>query len=499
MKRTKQQQQVINFMKEMEKEWENDDFFKSEQTDSKQNDYSEYFSNVLIFGTEKQKKEKSPDVEIPESPRRESIPKITKRKIDKKMIISLLLSIAFIILQFKPYEFKEAITHQNSNSNTNSVSAKVNTKKGLNLRSAANLNSKTILTLSNEEEIEIFPFDSCKNGFVKAKNNNKEGYVSTRYLTSLSPKGDDYVAYTNKATYIKSSEKGGEDVKKLPKGARLIINKSQKTKNSTWEKVVFFDKTEIYTGYVQKNDITEFQLLKNAEYENVLLFDISYCQKDNFDTIEETEKFLINVSQKENFGGIIIKVAYRGSFNTSKIKFDSMYQTYVQAAQNVACPFGVYFWTEATTEKTVVEEIDKFSSIAKKLKQKYSWFKLPICIDSENYNYKGIPGVNNNKWDKKSDSTIKVIKGISQRMGGEEVLLYTCRDLYNKHFANYKGKVWIAHYDITNKLQPNKFYTDYKSWNKKGQIEMWQFTSKYGEYKIDANSMKKTKYLEWIK
>ena len=85
----------------------------------------------------------------------------------------------------------------------------------------------------------------------------------------------------------------------------------------------------------------------------------------------------------KNCDGAILRAGYRG-YGSGALVTDNRFKNYLSAAKEAALPIGVYFVTQAISEKEAVKEAEYTLNLIKGVKLDY-----PIFIDTENGSPKG--------------------------------------------------------------------------------------------------------------
>jgi GH25 family lysozyme M1 (1,4-beta-N-acetylmuramidase) len=85
----------------------------------------------------------------------------------------------------------------------------------------------------------------------------------------------------------------------------------------------------------------------------------------------------------KNCDGAILRAGYRGYWSGTLVT-DNRFKNYLSAAKEAALPIGVYFVTQAISEKEAVKEAEYTLNLIKGVKLDY-----PIFIDTENGSPKG--------------------------------------------------------------------------------------------------------------
>lgn len=85
----------------------------------------------------------------------------------------------------------------------------------------------------------------------------------------------------------------------------------------------------------------------------------------------------------KNCDGAILRAGYRG-YGSGTLVTDNRFKNYLSAAKEAALPIGVYFVTQAISEKEAVKEAEYTLNLIKGVKLDY-----PIFIDTENGSPKG--------------------------------------------------------------------------------------------------------------
>ena len=153
-----------------------------------------------------------------------------------------------------------------------------------------------------------------------------------------------------------------------------------------------------------------------------------------------------------------IRAGYRGS-STGKLMEDTTFKKNIKGATKAGVKVGVYFFTQATTEKEAREEANYTIKLIKASGCKVN---LPIVIDTE-------AGVGKARADKLSkEQRTKVIKAFCDEVKkkGYTPMIYASTSWLNNKLDMSKLKgyyVWCAQYN--------------KTCTYKGQYQCWQYTS----------------------
>ena len=162
----------------------------------------------------------------------------------------------------------------------------------------------------------------------------------------------------------------------------------------------------------------------------------------------------------------IVRVGNRGYGAEGNLVTDPKFVDNMKGAISNGIDVGVYFYSQAITEKEAIEEADMTIKLIKENGFEGK-VKYPIIIDTE-------------KSGGRADSLSKdvrtaVVKAFCERVkkSGYEPMIYANKDwLINNLNMNQLESydVWVAHYNNTN--DPIKNPTDYK-----GKYQIWQYTS----------------------
>lgn len=161
----------------------------------------------------------------------------------------------------------------------------------------------------------------------------------------------------------------------------------------------------------------------------------------------------------KNVSGVIVRVGYRG-YTSGVITEDVKARLHCSAAKNNGLPLGLYFMSQAITEKEAIEEADFAISFAKEYK-----ITLPIFIDSED-----------------GDGTDRVVRadGLTKDVRTKITVVF-CERV--KSFG-YEPGVYASTSWFTSRLDVNKLLK-YKTWvaqynptcTAKFRVDGWQYTN----------------------
>lgn len=162
-----------------------------------------------------------------------------------------------------------------------------------------------------------------------------------------------------------------------------------------------------------------------------------------------------SVAAKE-VDGAIVRIGYRGSEYRDKIAKDTMFDTNMQGISQNNVPFGVYFYSYASTKAEAVEEANWVISTLKAGNYKPD---LPIYIDVEAPELEG--SLTNRERTDVVLSFCKTMKDNGYYAGVYASKYWLTQLLNSSEFEDYP--VWVAQYYTT------CTYT--------GRYEMWQYTN----------------------
>ncbi len=243
-------------------------------------------------------------------------------------------------------------------------------------------------------------------------------------------------------------------------------------------------------GYIVPTDPMRVSVKDTLEYTVISDIEFYICSEDEIDaTVEDTEetdaeqysdatenteiirdgeaKFGIDVSkwqgeidwEKVKAAGVnfvIIRAGYRGS-QTGALVEDPMFREYIEGANEVGIPVGIYFFTQAVNEVEAVEE----ASMVVSLIEDYS-VTYPIFIDTE-----GAGGAG------RADSLDAETR--------TAVCSAFCETINN---SGYHGGVYASRNWFNNRLNADEL-EDYVIWDAEyvgvpafdGRIDLWQYSS----------------------
>ena len=157
--------------------------------------------------------------------------------------------------------------------------------------------------------------------------------------------------------------------------------------------------------------------------------------------------------------GVIIRVGYRGYGSTGRLAKDKLFAENIEGATKAGLVTGVYFVTQAVTEKEAVAEADYVIGLIKD----YS-VKLGVYFDSENGN-NGKGRADSGKLTKEQRTALAnaFVNRLDEK--GYVAGVYASESWFNNNFvySELKGKKWIAKYSS---IAPKLAY------------DGWQYTSK---------------------
>ena len=183
---------------------------------------------------------------------------------------------------------------------------------------------------------------------------------------------------------------------------------------------------------------------------------------------------------KQTVDGIILRVAYRG-YGTGKIAIDNKFKTYASACKSEGIPFGIYFFSQAISEKEAIEEAEYCVKYANEVGVTIPY----IYFDSEMSGTKDKSGrADSLSKDLRTRCAVAFCNRINQL--GYKGGVYASESWYstNLDFAKIKDySIWVANYGVNNGKQNKKPTT--------AKLDMWQYTSKakpnYATGYIDHN------------
>lgn len=157
--------------------------------------------------------------------------------------------------------------------------------------------------------------------------------------------------------------------------------------------------------------------------------------------------------------GVIVRVGYRGYVN-GKVTEDLKARLHCSAVKNCGLPLGLYFMSQAITEKEAIEEADFAIAFAKEY-----GIMLPIFIDSED-----------------GDGTDRVVRadGLSKD-ARTKITIAFCERVKS---AGFEPGVYASTSWFVNRLDANQLLK-YKLWvaqyasscTAKFRVDGWQYTS----------------------
>ena len=144
--------------------------------------------------------------------------------------------------------------------------------------------------------------------------------------------------------------------------------------------------------------------------------------------------------KEEGVGFAIIRCGYRGSV-TGAIVEDPYFKKNIEGATEAGIPVGVYFFTQATTEREAVEEASAVMSLIKDYELTY-----PVFVDSESAGGKGRA----DDLDVASRSRILQAFCETARSGKYKAGIYASKNWFNKRLDISKlsadNVTWLAEY-----------------------------------------------------
>lgn len=191
---------------------------------------------------------------------------------------------------------------------------------------------------------------------------------------------------------------------------------------------------------------------------------------------------------KDGISFAMIRTGYRGYSVGGIVEDDKFKENITNALKNnISC--GVYFYSQAITEKEAVEEADYTINKLKKYGV-IDKLKLPIAIDTEFTDY------HIGRADKLTQAQrTKVVKAFCQRIKekGYTPIIYASRDFlyFNLNMSELSEyDVWLAHYTSTS--DPMNHPSNYS-----GAYKIWQYTSTGAVSGIKGNVDKNISYIKY--
>ena len=169
----------------------------------------------------------------------------------------------------------------------------------------------------------------------------------------------------------------------------------------------------------------------------------------------------VDFSKITNTDGIIIRAGYRGYGKTAKLVEDKKYKENIAGAVKAGFKVGVYFVSQAITEKEGKEEADFVLNLIKDYE-----LALPVYFDSENGNSKGTGRADQGKLTKAQRTAIALAFCKEIANYGYKAGVYASESWFNNDFilADLKAfSIWVAKYSNN---KPSIYF------------DAWQFTSK---------------------
>ncbi len=177
-------------------------------------------------------------------------------------------------------------------------------------------------------------------------------------------------------------------------------------------------------------------------------------------------------SMKEDYGVdfAFIRAGFRGYGSSGSLNADATFAGNVQNAYNAGVKVGVYFFSQAISEKEAQDEADYCLSL---IGNKKGLVTLPIVID---YEYAGSPGRLGGA-DLSADQHTDIVNAFCKRIRERGYLagIYANKSMFNSDMvfskidaANY---IWIAHWPGAS---GGVYSTDFDK-----RLESWQFTDAF--------------------
>ena len=164
----------------------------------------------------------------------------------------------------------------------------------------------------------------------------------------------------------------------------------------------------------------------------------------------------------------MIRAGFRGYGAAGTLVTDTNFYTNINGALNNGIDVGVYFFSQAITEKEAIEEANYVLNLIRGYRITY-----PIAIDTEDIDYAQGRADNLSRLQRTN-----IVKAFCERIkqAGYEPMIYANKwwlieQLDMSKLSNYA--VWLAHY--TGATQDNPFAkpSDYT-----GKYVMWQYTDR---------------------
>ena len=180
-----------------------------------------------------------------------------------------------------------------------------------------------------------------------------------------------------------------------------------------------------------------------------------------------------NAVKNSGVSFVIIRCGYRGSSSGSLIK-DPMFESNIKGATNAGLKVGLYFFSQAVSEKEAVEEASMAIALAQNYKISY-----PIFIDTE-----WTSGGRANNISKETRTAVCKAFCETIKSAGYTPGVYACKSWYQDslNVSSLNGyKIWLAQYAS----QPT--YSN--------RYDMWQYTDKGKVNGISTNVDMNISYL----
>ncbi len=218
----------------------------------------------------------------------------------------------------------------------------------------------------------------------------------------------------------------------------------------------------------------------------IIIIDLSHNEWNNtFPSEKEFKEFVLMAKENLNLGGFYIQVLQNIYLNT---KWTRM----VSVLEELEIPYGLYVWTNKTSEWGAKEVYNKFLQETNSVDMK--WNVFPFMIDLE-------PAVGGSPKDQTA-----IINFFNKKLG-DDYIVYACASAMRDYkYYETAPQLWVAHYKICKDI-PTKEYAEYKgaySFSKTKEIAMWQFTSTgnqklLGTSKMDLNLVNQEWYNRYVK
>ena len=182
--------------------------------------------------------------------------------------------------------------------------------------------------------------------------------------------------------------------------------------------------------------------------------------------------------------GVIIRVGYRGYGSTARLVKDKLFTENIDGASKAGLVKGVYFVTQAVTEKEAIAEAEYALGLIKDYN-----LKLPVFFDSEDGNG-GKGRADGGKLSKAQRTAIANAFVSRVESEGYEAGVYASESWFTSRFnvSDLKGKKWIAKYSST---APKLEYYGWQ-YTSKGRVDGVNGNVDLSNFYVDVQTVKKS-------